>query len=83
MSHVAELHLLKQRVQELEETVGILDRAKERQEEKLRDKFAGMAMAAFIEATSDHSGVHPQNDDSVALRAYEMADAMLLARGEK
>jgi hypothetical protein len=83
MSSTAELHILRARVAELEATVDLIDRGQMRQEEKLRDRLAGMAMAAFIEATSDHSGTHPQNDDSVALRAYEMADAMLLARGEK
>lgn len=46
----------------------------------MRDYFAAKAMAAFIEASSDHSGTHPQNDERVAERAYEMADAMLEAR---
>ncbi len=74
MSNLAELHLLNRRVQELEETVGILDRAKERQEEKLRDKFAGMAMAAFL----------PDfwNDGTFARKAYEAADEMLKERAK-
>lgn len=67
MSEVAELHLLKQRVTEIEETVGLLDRAQTRQEEKLRDRLA-CAFAA--------GGVHPHN-------VYIEADAALKHRGEK
>lgn len=46
----------------------------------LRDYFAAKAMQAFIVAISDGGGVHPQRDDDVAMRAHEMADAMLKAR---
>ena len=40
MSEAAELHLLKQRVAELEETVEIIDKGQTRHAEKLRDKLA-------------------------------------------
>lgn len=49
----------------------------------LRDYFAAKAMQAFIVATSDGSGTHPQNDERVAERSYEQADAMLAAREVK
>lgn len=46
----------------------------------LRDYFAAKAMAAFMVASSDRSGIHPQCDERVAERAYELADAMLAER---
>jgi hypothetical protein len=67
MSNIAELHLLKQRVQELEETVSILDRAKERQEEKLRDRLACAFAAGGVGARV----------------IYDFADMALKHRGEK
>ncbi len=48
----------------------------------IRDYFAAEAMKAFIIATSDHSGTHPQNDAIVAERAYDMAEAMIEERSK-
>jgi hypothetical protein len=53
----------------------------------LRDYFAAKAMAAFITALGYGNGYGTGlplsvNDNRVAERAYEMADAMLNARNE-
>jgi hypothetical protein len=42
----------------------------------LRDEFAGRAMQAMF-------GDHVRNFDLLAIEAYQMADAMLAARGTK
>ena len=47
----------------------------------LRDYFAGQAMAALITATIDKDSLWSQ--DQIAECAYDVADAMLKARGEK
>ena len=44
----------------------------------LRDYFAAKAMQSELVG-----GVHPDNFDVTARRAYHMADAMLKARGQK
>ena len=66
MSEQAELHLLKQRVAELEETVEIIDRGMSKKESTLRDRLA----CAFAAA-----GVTP-------IRIYEYADQALEWRGK-
>ena len=67
MSNEAEIHLLKARLAELEETVEIIDKGQTRQEEKLRDRLA-CAFAA--------SGCDPDE-------IYAAADLALIKRGEK
>jgi hypothetical protein len=53
----------------------------------LRDWFAGQALVAIIQVTS--AGLHQPSKkhgcrvvEAIALDAYEMADAMIAARGE-
>lgn len=46
----------------------------------LRDHFAGQAMQAFFAGIDNSGGVVPVDDERVAERAYEVADAMLKAR---
>ena len=78
MSEQAELHLLKHRVAELEETVEIIDRGMSKKESRLRDEFA---MASI-------SGINPgklygdEGIQSIATQAYKLADAMMEARGK-
>ena len=48
----------------------------------LRDYFAAKAMQAFIAGISNVGGVIPCNDERVSERAYNIADAMLKARGQ-
>ena len=81
MSSIAELHLIKQRLAELESTVEIIDKGQSRQEDKLRDRFAGMAMQAYF--TDEGVGFDQEALAHAAKVAYRISDAMLIARGEK
>lgn len=79
MSQEAELHLLKNRLKELEEVVDIIDRGASKKEIALRDKFAMAALSAVIEYH-----YHPATAAaSAAEAAYEYADAMMVARLQK
>jgi len=49
-------------------------------ERDLRDWFAGLAMQSFL---GDPRVEFPLDEELVAVRAYEVADAMLEARGER
>ena len=69
MTTTAELHLLKARIAELEETVEQIDRGATKKEIALRDKFAMAALAPL--------GLAPR---VAARHAYEIADAMMEAR---
>ena len=71
MTQQAELHLLKQRVAELEETVETLDRGLGKKELALRDKFAMAAITPVGLSIKD-----------TAERAYQIADAMMEARSK-
>jgi len=77
MSQLAELHILKERIAELESTVELIDKGQTRQEEKLRDKFAAAALTGLL-AYEEWS-----RPESAASYAYALADAMLVARGKE
>lgn len=55
MSEQAELHLLKARIAELEETVTVIDRGHKRQEDKLRDRLACAFAASGVCPTAIYS----------------------------
>lgn len=65
MTQLAEVHLLKQRIAELEETVQIIDRGQQKYELKLRDRLA----CSFAHA--GYSG----------LDVWRKADEVMNARG--
>ena len=46
----------------------------------LRDWFAGQALVGLLNGQFSHSGVH--NFDALPKEAFDVADAMLAARGE-
>ena len=71
MSQVAELHLLKARIAELEDQVRDIDMGQSRAVEKLRDKIAIAAMQGMLANNWN------RNYADWADHAYQMADAML------
>lgn len=58
----------------------LIENEEELRERDLRDWFAGLAMQSFI---GDKRIEFPLDEDLVSMRAYEVADAMLEARGER
>jgi len=64
MSQLAELHVLKQRIAELESTVEQIDRGQLRQEEKLRDRLA----CAFAAGGRPAHDVYFQADEALKHR---------------
>lgn len=78
MSQIAELHLLKQRIQELEETVEIIDKGRIRQEEKYRDSLIRAAMQGILSNSNTFSSI-PDTETLVSI-VNEIADAILAKR---
>ena len=48
--------------------------------ENLRDQIAALAAAAIVIAGADSNGSFQYDDDTVAVLAYRLADALLRAR---
>lgn len=76
MGAPSEIHLLRARLEELENNVQVIDRGVKRSEEKLRDKIAIAAMQGMLANNRN------TNYSDWAKHAYLMADAMLKARSE-
>ena len=79
MSNVAELHMIKQRVSEIEKTVGLLDRAQTRREEKLRDRLA----CAFAAAGYNPDVVYIKADEALKVRDTRIGISSLKEQKEK
>lgn len=50
MSNIAELHILKERIKDLEETVEIIDRGQTKEVAKVRDRLAAGFAASGVSA---------------------------------
>ena len=78
MSALSEIHLLRARLEELENNVQVIDRGVKRSEEKLRDKIAMAALTGIVAAAYNR----PFAPSILAREAYMLADAMLEARSQ-
>ena len=83
MSNIAELAVLKRQIEELQDHVKDIDHGLSKKERNLRDEFAMVALSGLVsDPLLGHQYDSPQSyEDGVSERAYELADAMMKARG--
>ena len=79
MSNVAELHLVKQQLANLEEVVKDIDFGRMRQEEKTRDKLAAEIVSHLATYVDDDSAGAEYMDKIIGC-ANRWADRLLAAR---
>ena len=79
MSEIAEMHLLQNRLKDLESAVTSIAVGLTKKEMKLRDEFAMAALTGMLSASIER----PWPCKAMANNAYAFADAMLEAREVK
>ena len=82
MSQIAELAVLQRQVKDLEDSIKTIERGLSKKELRLRDEFAMAALNGML-ADLPKTCYGLDWKQNVVREAYQVADAMLAARGEK